>query len=202
MVSLVLDETGSMVSHQTETVSGFNAYVKELKEKGGNIAFTLTRFNALKTVTPYEGTPIKDVAELKDYRPDSWTPLYDAIGKTITSLDRALQKRTDKPAVLFVVMTDGEENASKEFSGIQIRDLIKTREAAGWDFVYLGADHDAWNQAGGLGFGRANTVSYDKDNTVQVMTRMSGQTMSYVTANAAGASVNRADLGFDDKKKK
>lgn len=183
------------------TVSGFNEYVQTLKKKAG-VSFTLTRFNSSKIETPYVCAPIKDVKELDDYFPCGLTPLYDAIGKTILAIDRSIQKRSDNPAVIVIVMTDGQENSSVEFGGIQVRDMIKTREAAGWDFVYLGADHDSWQQSSGLGFSRANTMSYDKNDTTATMRGLGASTMSYVGAVADGKAINRNNLGFGRKKTK
>ena len=112
-VSYILDETGSMMGFKTQTISGFNEYIKTLKaDKLVKYKMTLTRFNSNSISIDYLDKPIADVPELTSdtYRPRDLTPLYDAIGKTITDIE---SKKAVGKDILFVIMTDGQENASK-----------------------------------------------------------------------------------------
>ena len=161
-ISFVLDETGSMMSIKDKTIKDFNEYLQSVKGKGEAI-FTLTKFNSNKVEVVYE-KKLKDVPELtkETYNPDAMTPLYDAIGKTI----RALEKDTTREHLL-IVLTDGLENASKEFNKDAITKLIAEKEKEGWAVIYLGVGKDAWGAGEKIGilmsasthtFGRAMNI--------------------------------------------
>ena len=147
LVIFLLDETGSMESYKEATINGFNEYLQSLKKDGKDTLFTLTRFNSDKIETPYSAVPISEVEELTDetYRPDAMTPLYDAIAKTVRKTEEALKGKRSKPKILFVIQTDGLENASREHDRKAIFQMIEAKKAEKWMFVYLGADQDAWD---------------------------------------------------------
>jgi Mg-chelatase subunit ChlD len=149
-VSFILDESGSMQSCKRAAIAGFNQYVNSLKDEPAATWFTLTVFNAQRTEVRYRGVSVSTVPELdvETYRPQDTTPLYDAIGQTL------MAAREEAPAEfqkLCVILTDGLENASTEYTRKQIFALIKTCEREGWRFVYLGADHDVWAAGEDLG---------------------------------------------------
>lgn len=164
-VNFILDETGSMCSCARETISGFNEYIQTLKKDAKDILFSLTKFNSSRVEVTHKDIPLAEVAVLTDqnYRPDNLTPLYDAIGKTIAELKDIEGK------VLVVVMTDGEENASKEYSRDKIFALIKEKEKVGWTFLYLGANQDSWANAQQFGFSKGNVTNFNTDNVKAVM---------------------------------
>jgi len=167
LVSFVLDETGSMQSVKQETISGFNEYIQTLKDEknAGNIRFTLTKFNSGKIEVVHDSVNLDKVMPLSDesYRPDKMTPLYDAIGKTIRSLEDKIIGKKSK--ALVVIQTDGNENHSKEFKRDSIFNLIDEKKKAGWTFAFLGADQDAWLAGQVLGIPKGNTMSYASDET-------------------------------------
>jgi len=173
LVALVLDETGSMMSVKQQTISGYNEYVNDLRSKGG-FKFALTRFNSNK-IDIGEMQPIKKAISLDNeiYVPRATTPLYDAIGHTIKSIEKY-----DGP-VIFVVLTDGYENASREFTREQIFAIIQEKTKKGWTFVYLGADQDAWDVSQNLGFSQGNTLSYNSAKTYDTMRQVSINTINY-----------------------
>ena len=182
-VTFLLDESGSMHSHITETISGFNEYVQALqKEKG--ITFTFTKFNSIKVDVVYIDKPIKSVPMLnmKTYRPDDCTPLYDAIGKTISTLAKKLKTYVKKPKVLFVIMTDGYENTSKEYDLKALKGLIKSKQKEDWSFIFMGADQDAWLSAKDFGLHKGNVMSFSKDRTRGVMGRAGGMSASFASS--------------------
>lgn len=158
VVTFLLDETGSMTTVRDATVSGFNEYIQTLKNKGNNIIFGLSRFNTGK-YTPATYRPIKEVGELKDYEPNNGTDLYDSIAKAIKQAED--QKGDEK---LFVIMTDGEENSSREFNKEKINNLIKEKQSAGWVFTFMGANQDAWASGGAMGFSTGNSINYKHDS--------------------------------------
>ena len=134
-VIFLLDESGSMQTGKSDTIGGFNAFINEQKKLKNKIKFSLTLFNSMKIEKRYVKVDIKDVKELTDdtYLPASMTPLNDAIGKTIT-------ENTDLEQALFVILTDGQENESKEYTLTAIKKLIEEKTAKGWSFLYLGVD--------------------------------------------------------------
>lgn len=166
-VSFILDETGSMDSVKQQTISGFNEYVGTMKrEKNAkDIRFTLTQFNSEKIDVVYDSKKLDKVSPLSDktYQPNYMTPLYDAIGLTITSMERKLNGKDQK--ALVVIQTDGLENDSKEYSQKKIFKLIEKKKKKGWTFAFLGADQDAWLASRGLGISRGNTLSYKSAET-------------------------------------
>lgn len=193
MVSIVLDETGSMSSRIPETISGFNEYVGDLKKLKVPVSVTLTKFNSKKVEVVYADKLIKDVPELNNdtYRPDELTPLYDAVGKTITEIDK---KKLGKKTVLVVIMTDGQENASKEYNQKKIFDLISEKQKKdGWTFVFMGADQDAWKAGQSIGVLYANTLSFDGNNVKGAMKAAARATMSYAQSSArAGGTMHKS----------
>ena len=186
-VSYILDETGSMMGFKTQTISGFNEYIKTLKaDKLVKYKMTLTRFNSNSISIDYLDKPIADVPELTSdtYRPRDLTPLYDAIGKTITDIE---SKKAVGKDILFVIMTDGQENASKEYTRTTIFDLIKKKTADGWTFVFLGATQDAYAEAGKMGV--SNAVLYSLGATRQTFAQGASATMHWArTSDTSGFS--------------
>ena len=143
-VVFLLDQTGSMQECKKDTIGGFNAFLKEQKKnKTGKLRFSLTLFNSSKIEKRYADEEIKNVKPLSDanYIPRHLTPLWDAMGNTIQSMPEARD-------VLFVILTDGYENYSKEFKTEAVKRMIKEKEKDfGWKFLFLGADLANFNDA-------------------------------------------------------
>lgn len=153
IVNILLDETGSMMGARDETIGGFNEYLDVLKNMKGDVRFSLTKFNSEKVELVYNGVKMDKVEALSpdSYMPNAMTPLYDAIGRSVQAIEAGLEKSKGKPKVLFVVYTDGCENASREYGRDAIRQLITDKEEAGWDYVYLGVGREAWGAGQDLG---------------------------------------------------
>ena len=162
LVNVILDKSGSMSTKVQDVIGGFNLYLDELaKEPAVDYGFTLTLFDTV-VKKRYTAVPLAQVAKLDDstYRPSGNTALFDAIGDTVQTVDT---NGFDK--ILTVIMTDGEENSSHEWTLQAIRELIRSKEAAGnWTFVFLGANLDAFAQGINLGVPIANSVRYDPAN--------------------------------------
>jgi hypothetical protein len=173
-VVVLIDESGSMSSCETATISGFNEYIQKLQKENKNITVTLTKFNSDGVTMAFSNLPVHKVPFLshENYNPSACTPLYDAIGKTITQ-DK-INKKT-----LFIIMTDGQENASKEYSLSAIQSLIKEQEKQGWSFVYLGADQDAWGNAHSLGLSHGNVMNYSSHDTTRMYGCLASETVGY-----------------------
>lgn len=165
LVNVILDRSGSMGVIRESTRTGYNDYLRELRQdKTTEYSITLTQFDA-PGIAPeltvlYLDKPLAEVEDLKEdeYVPRGSTPLYDAIGET---LRRVEGKENGRP-VLDVVITDGQENFSKEFSKESIKALIKEKEAKGHTFVFLGANIDSYAVAGAMGASAGNTSNYQQ----------------------------------------
>lgn len=164
-----------MESVKSQTISGFNEYINTLR-KQKNVLFTLTKFNSDKVDIVYNGVPLSDVKELTNdnYRPNYFTPLYDAIGRTIKSLG-------DAKNVLLVIQTDGQENSSKEFTRQVVFDLVTEKKKEGWTFVFLGADMDAYGASAAIGISKGNTVNYAGIQTQNAFSRVATASLNYTS---------------------
>jgi hypothetical protein len=164
-IAFVLDETGSMEVCRGAAIAGFNQWLAEQQRAEGEACtLTLVKFSERPGLPlcrlVHEGAPLAAVPPLnrETYRPNGGTPLLDALGCTIMWMDR---QQPPPGRTLVVILTDGEENASHEFTAPQIRDLIRSHEATGtWTFVYLGANQDAWAVSERLGIPDGNTTSF------------------------------------------
>jgi len=174
-VVFLLDETGSMHFCKEDTIGGFNQFLQEQQDSKNNIKFSLTLFNSIKIEKRYVNTAIKDVKPLTDktYVPSNCTPLWDAIGSTICSV-------ANKKKVLFVILTDGLENASREFTPDIVKELIKDKEENNkWDFLFLGADLSNFNDSHQIGIHTAITI--DKHDLVNTYSKLSSGMSTYCT---------------------
>ena len=166
---IILDESGSMESIKQEIISGFNEVVQTIKgiEKmfpEQQHFISLISFNGLGIKTLLDKTPVTSLhlIDPKTYRPDSMTPLYDAIALSVLKLKIDVSG-IENVNVLVTILTDGEENASKEFSHTQVNAIIKEQKNHGWTFTYLGANHDVEKVAHSISI--TNTMQFvaDKD---------------------------------------
>lgn len=193
IVGFCLDESGSMSQIEQATISGFNEYLSDLRSQPGSTLLSLTMFSDRHgpgSSSFREFCVATDVGRVKDldrrtYTPHGNTPLYDAIGHTVRELEAQIGDTSDP--VLFVIQTDGLENASREWTRERIVDLIQEKEAAGWKFIYLGANQDEMTaeRAGAImGMSVGSTVAYDYGQT-----RIA---YSGVTAASSGLRTNSA----------
>lgn len=172
-IAIVLDRSGSMQSVKTDTEGGLKAFLAAQADAPGETTVSLYQFD-----TEYE--PVyenKKLADVPEYRlvPRGGTALLDAVGRTISAVGAQLAAKVedDRPAeVIVVILTDGEENQSREFSLPAVKKMItEQQDTYGWKFVFLGADQDAFEAAGGMGIGRGTTLSYASVNTTDSMTK-------------------------------
>ena len=184
-VVMLLDESGSMSPHKRSVIDSFNGYVKELRNSTKRCYLSLFKFDE-RTGAPllrevFTNRKVKECYPLGDsqYEPHGATPLYDAVGQLI----KATKKRLSKSAkVLFVIHTDGQENASREFNQERIKSMIrKCEQKRGWTFIYLGEGAQAWNA--GYDFGIQNVSNYSPELRDSSMAKLATVT-SYVTSNS------------------
>jgi uncharacterized protein YegL len=161
LINFVLDKSGSMDAIREATISGFNEFLGDQQREGGLAVMTLTLFDThFQTVA--RAVPVAQMAAL---RPDSYVPggqtaLYDAIAHTMRITDDYVAEH--KPdQVLFVIMTDGQENASREFDRRAILAMIEERQKApAYEFIYLGANQDAYAVGAGMGIRGGRALGY------------------------------------------
>jgi len=163
LVNVILDKSGSMASKTNDVIEGFNAYIAGLgKEDQVNYLFSLTLFDT-QVAHRHVAIRLPEVKKLdsKSYQPGGNTALNDAIAITVRKVE-ADQPKVDK--VVTVIMTDGEENSSREWTHDAVRGLIEQKEKEGsWTFVFLGAGLDAWHQGRSYGVQTANVAQYSAD---------------------------------------
>lgn len=161
----VLDRSGSMLSMATEAVSGFNAFLEEQKKQQGEAKLTLVLFDH-EHVLVHDGKNIKDVEPLTNetFTPRGTTALLDALGRTIDDVGKRLAAtpEEDRPSkVLVAILTDGQENASKDYKKTKIHEMITHQtEKYSWQFLFLAANQDAFSEAATLGISLNNTSNY------------------------------------------
>lgn len=158
-ISVVLDRSGSMARIRQDTIGGFNTFLNGQKKESSEATFSSVQFDHdFKVLNSF--TPINEVVELTDetFIPRGNTALYDAIGRSIVECGEKLSEMNedDRPdKVIFVIITDGYENASMEYSQAKVHQMIKHQtDTYGWLFMFLGANIDAVKTGTSLGIDR------------------------------------------------
>lgn len=161
-IRLVLDRSGSMSSCRVETVESINEYITEIQKEAVEGVFTLSTFDSRSIDIPISRIPIRELTTLGEdiLMPRGGTPLYDAIGTAVYDLSTFTHRKNEKKVL--VIVTDGYENASREYTSDAIKQLIEEKTKKGWLILYLGADHDAFKQSRDMGFESAKTLHYSK----------------------------------------
>ena len=153
-IVFLLDRSGSMGGMEEDTIGGYNSYLNE--QRKNNVKVTTILFDDKYEIL-HQRENINNVKELtrKEYFVRGCTALLDAIGKTISLMDREEAKK-----VIFIITTDGLENASREYNKEQIKKLIEKHD--NWEFMYIGADIDSYNEGASIGIKRSNISNYSK----------------------------------------
>jgi uncharacterized protein YegL len=202
LIAVLLDRSGSMNDVKAETISGFNHFLKDQQSEGSNASLTLVQFDSQGIDTVYDNQPIGEVKPLNDdtYQPRGMTPLLDALGHTINDTGKKLSdiqesERPDK--VVFAAITDGLENASREFSKATIKQMIERQsDVYKWQFIYLGANQDAFIEAAKLGVNLQNSANFTPDNVKVAYASASSNVRSYRRSGKAES------LSFNDEQRK
>jgi hypothetical protein len=152
LINVILDKSGSMGPKQADVIGGFNRFLDEQRKVPGRARMILTQFNT-EVTPPTPAVPVEEVLPLttETYTPGGNTALLDAIAQTVGRADT--EKRPNE-RVLCLIITDGEENSSRETTLGQVKGIIGEREARGdWTFAYLGAAPDRWMRESGMSAG-------------------------------------------------
>ena len=174
----IIDKSGSMSGLESDTIGGFNSNIDKQLETGENVLVTTVLFDT-QFVTLHDRVNISKIEKMtrKDYCPGGGTALCDAVGNTVNRIKYAQQylKEEDRPnKTMFVIITDGQENSSREFSSAKVKQLItEQKQKHDWEFLFLGANMDAVETA--------NTYGIDADRAVTYMSDIVGTTTAWNT---------------------
>lgn len=195
LVNFILDKSGSMESVKEATISSFNEYLRTLKNDGNKYSFSLVLFDT-KLDKVSVNQPIGGMTGLSsgNYLPGGNTALYDAVCSTIDGIKNTLKKGQK---VLTVIMTDGQENASVEHKGSDVKDRIAALENTGnWSFVFLGANQDSWLNAGAMGISKMNTANF---NASDVGIKATMRSVASNTSSFSASSLGNTSTFFSAK---
>lgn len=201
---IILDESGSMTSIYDQALSGANETIQTIRIAQAS-AYDQRQFLTFVTFdsgdrewvrTIIDTKPIDKVRELTrdDYRPYGCTPLYDAMGQSLLSLER---KVSEGDQVLVTIITDGMENSSRSYSGAHICEIVKRLRAKGWTFVYIGANQDAVEVAKRMNIDNAMNFQATHEDTRRMWDDYRGSTSAYY--EKVRGSRMRGESVFEDK---
>lgn len=189
---VVLDESGSMGMVRNDTIGGFNTFLETHQALPGEAKLTLVKFSNLTSIA-YNGIDVKEVRPLNNetYFPSGGTALFDAVGKTIELVTKRINNTPDDEVaekVIFLILTDGEENSSHEYTKDKVFENIETmKKNFNWEFLFIGANQDAW--AAGSGIGINQNVNYNVSDTKKAM-----KSMTFHTSNSRSVGSDFATL--------
>ena len=166
-ITVVLDRTGSMDAIRDDVIGGYNAFLAEQQKEAGQATLTLVQFDSQDPFeVVYEAVPIHRAQPLgrATFVPRASTPLYDALGRALVSTEAHLERLPAgaRPKnVIIAVVTDGQENASREFTTARVRQLLADKEKEGWTVLFLSADLAAFEDATSLGVADCSKMHFD-----------------------------------------
>ena len=185
---ILLDSSGSMLNMGDEPVQAVNSFIKEQKNAEDS-TFSLYTFNNTVT-TVYENVPVNEVEEYKDFDPDNMTALYDAIGNAITK--KLKSDRSEN--VVMVIVTDGLENASREYRMKDIKKLTTdAEENHGWKIIYIGANQDVSEESGKINLTRCASFDQETPGTLSGIMRHTSNTISDFREGANDIDMNHLE---------
>jgi hypothetical protein len=193
-----------MASIKQDMEGGFNAFIKEQKALPGTCNVTLVQFdthgNDAVIDTVYASKPIADVPDLAFY-PRGLTPLLDAMGKTLADTQTRIVNADTK--VVFMVITDGDENASREWTRDKIKTTVEACTKNGWLFQFLGANIDSFGEAGSIGIKSLSTLDYSANaaGVKGMYSATSASTGRYRGSDLVGEA-SLADAAFTEEERK
>jgi hypothetical protein len=163
-IHILFDRSGSMGGREKDVQNWYKVFIDEQKKVSGECTLSLATFDTQGYDTVVEWSDIRAVSSEFNLQPRGGTPLLDSVGRSIEELGLRLAKMPEeqRPSkVIVVIQTDGEENSSRKYTLEKLNALItQQRNVYGWDFMFLGADIDAYSDASKLGVSTFSTASY------------------------------------------
>ncbi|MBO6054953.1 MAG: VWA domain-containing protein [Oscillospiraceae bacterium] len=165
----ILDRSGSMSGLESDTIGGFNAMIEKQKKEPGEALVSTVLFDDRSEVL-HDRIPLQDVPKMtdRDYFVRGCTALIDAIGGAvhhISNIHKYAREEDIPERTVFVITTDGMENASRRYSSRDVKKMIEQKQEAGWEFLFVGANIDAVETAGHIGIRKDRAVNYMADKT-------------------------------------
>ncbi len=165
----IIDRSGSMAGLENDTIGGFNSMIEKQKSEDGRCFVTTILFDNVSEIL-HDRIEVSKIAKMteKDYFPRGCTALIDALGGAITHIEsiHKYARPEDVPEnTLFVITTDGMENASVKFSSEKVKKMIEEKKETGWEFLFIGANIDAVDTAEQYGIPKERAVNYNADAT-------------------------------------
>jgi Mg-chelatase subunit ChlD len=201
LIVFLLDKSGSMSSWTKDTIGGYNTFLntqKALPDTSFTLGFFDTSFHYA-----FQNRPANVVYEMTeaDYKPGGGTALMDAFGQTLHDTDSYLRgmKPEDRPTVIFVIMTDGEENSSHKFNNQQIKEFVSAATENGWAFNFLGANIDAFSAANAYGISASTVSNYAQTNTRSAYVATANLVSRQRSASVAGQSMGSASYSTEER---
>ena len=163
----ILDRSGSMAGLESDTIGGFNAMIEKQKKVDGECFVTTILFDHESEII-HDRVNLQDIEKLTrdDYTVRGCTALIDALGGAIEHIEKIHKyaRKEDVPSqTLFVITTDGQENASRRFTSKKVKKMIEKKKESGWEFLFIGANIDAVETAANYGIGADRAVNYHAD---------------------------------------
>jgi uncharacterized protein YegL len=194
----ILDKSGSMSGLESDTIGGFNGFIEKQRKEEGTCFVTTVLFDN-DHVTIHDRIPLSEVPKMteKDYRVGGCTALIDALGDTIGHIEDVHRyiRKEDVPAhTMFIITTDGLENASHKYSSADVKKKIEAKKELGWEFLFLGANIDAVETAKRYGIREDRAVNYHAD---AVGTAMAFKTLSKAVSSVRECEELCADWGAE-----
>lgn len=169
LIAVLLDRSGSMMSVKADTEGGFDQFIADQRTQPGAATVTLAQFDSEYELV-YSDVPVADVPSLQ-LSPRGGTALYDGVGKLVTDVGAKLAAtpEPERPGtVLVVILTDGHENMSTEWTHTAVQELIRQQQDQwAWTFMFLGATLDAVEVGAGMGIAAANSMHYSTTATAE-----------------------------------
>lgn len=164
-IIVITDRSGSMNKIRQDVIGGYNTFIKEQKEVPGEAKVTYTQFDNVYEVV-YAGKPLNEapLLDTNTFVPRGGTALLDAIGRTLNAQGHRIATEKWADLVVVCIITDGEENASCEYTKERIQEMTSHAEKNGWKFVYIGANQDSFQVSKGLGMAGAISINYVADS--------------------------------------
>jgi Mg-chelatase subunit ChlD len=177
----IADRSGSMQSIRNDVIGGFNSFLKDQQSVPGEARMTYTQFDAEHEVV-YQGKPLSEAPQLDDktFVPRGSTALLDAIGMTMNTQGKRIAEEKWADKVIVCIITDGGENASKEYKLDQIKSMIEHAQKNEWSFIFLAANQDAFAVGSTMGISAATTMNFSANaaGTAQAYASTSAMTRS------------------------
>ena len=195
---MIIDRSGSMGSIVNDAIGGYNAFLKEQKEIPGEAIANLLLFDH-EMLMIKENVPLSEIPELdtRTYIPRGSTALFDAIALAVGKIKEKYKDTisSEIPAILFMILTDGEENASHEVKTVErMKEIITECRGYGWEFVFIAADQDAFSTAASMGVSVGNTMNF----STRGVSGMAGTVGALGKMSASSTKFRKMNLSKDD----